>query len=118
MPYVTFSGIHSRGPHGIDNVLSAPLLHPGETPPTELHQLWGSQHKKDLLEQVLLKRAMEMIRGLEYPSYEDRLREFGLSSQVKGRVWGEFTAAFLSKGECTRELKGHFSQRYVMMDKG
>jgi len=39
-------------------------------------QLWSPQHKKDmeLLEQVQ-RRATKMIRGLEYLSYEDRLRE-------------------------------------------
>jgi len=38
-------------------------------------QLWSPQHKKDMdvLEQVQ-RRAMKMIRGLEYLSYEDRLR--------------------------------------------
>ncbi|GAB0190051.1 cAMP-dependent protein kinase inhibitor alpha [Grus japonensis] len=39
-------------------------------------QLWGPQHKKDmeLLERIQ-RRAMKMIRGLQHPSYEDRLRE-------------------------------------------
>ncbi|GAB0192030.1 hypothetical protein GRJ2_001668300 [Grus japonensis] len=39
-------------------------------------QLWDPQHRKDmdLLEQVQ-RRAMNMIRGLEHLSYEDRLRD-------------------------------------------
>ncbi|PKU42269.1 hypothetical protein llap_7423 [Limosa lapponica baueri] len=42
----------------------------------------------DLLEQIQ-QRAMKMIRGLEYLSYEDRLRELGLFSleKVQGRPY-------------------------------
>jgi len=58
-------------------------------------QLWGSQHRKDmdLLEQVQ-RRATRMIRGLEYLSYEDRLKELGLFSLEKRWLWADLTAAF------------------------
>ncbi|KFQ38027.1 hypothetical protein N332_02844, partial [Mesitornis unicolor] len=58
-------------------------------------QLWSPQCKNDLevLQQVQ-KRATKMIKGLEHFTYKDRLRELGLFSLKKRRLWGNLIVTF------------------------
>ena len=47
-----------------------------------------------------------MIRGLEYLSYENRLREVGLFRSGKRKLWGDFIVAF-------QYLKGAYEQEGI-----
>lgn len=66
-------------------------------------QPWGPQHKqdRDVLKQVQ-SRAMKIIRELEHSSYEGSLRELGLVSLDKRRLWGDPTAPPSTQGGPTR----------------
>ncbi|KAK4832294.1 hypothetical protein QYF61_021693 [Mycteria americana] len=72
-------------------------------------EFWGPQYM-DLLERVQ-RRATKMVRGLENLSYEERLKELGLSSLEKRRLWGDLVVAFqYLKGAYKKDRKRLFTR--------
>ena len=67
-------------------------------------EMWSPQYRRDMdLLECVQRRATEMIQGMEHLSYEDRLRELGLFSLEKRRLWGDLIVAF-------QYLKGAYKQ--------
>ena len=64
-------------------------------------QVWDPQFRKDT---GVHRGTTKMIRGLEHLSYEDRLKELGLFSLEKRRLWRDLIMAF-------KYLKGDYKQK-------
>jgi len=60
---------------------------------------------------LVQRRATKTIRGLEHPSYEERLRDLRFFSLEKRRLWGNLRAAFqYLKGTYKKAGEGLFTR--------
>jgi len=59
-----------------------------------------------------------MIQGLEHLSYEDRLRELGLFSLEKRRLWGDLTVTFSDQRGPIGKVGTNFSAWPVSIGQG
>jgi len=74
-------------------------------------QMWSPQYRRDMTcWSVSREGPQKMIQGMEQLPCENRLRELGLFSLERGRLWGDLRAAFqYLKGGCKKERGRHFS---------
>jgi len=83
-------------------------------------QLWSPQHREDMdLLEWVQRRATKIIKGTEHPFCEERLRELGLFSLEKRRLWGDLVVAFQDlKGAYKKAGEGLFTRAWSDRTRG
>ena len=83
-------------------------------------QAWGSQYRRDVeLLDWVQRRVVKMMKGLEYLSFEDKLRELSLFSFEKRRFQGNLIAAFpYLNGAYEQEGDRLFLHRLIVTGQG
>jgi len=116
-----YPGLHQerRGQQGKEGG-SAPLPCSGETPLRVLRPaLEPSAQDRPGLVGAGPEEAPAMIRGLEHLRWEERLRELGLFSLEKRRLWGDLRAAFqYLKGAYRKDGDKCFSRAFCDRTRG
>lgn len=71
------------------------MLYPSEAPSGALHSSLGPQNKEDLeLSEQVQRRSTKMVRGLEFLSYEEKMRGFDLFRSDKKKLQEDIVVTF------------------------
>ena len=83
-------------------------------------QMWSPQYRRDVdLLECIQRRVTKKIPGMEHLPSEDRLRELGLYSLEKKRLWGDLRVAiWYLKGPVRTKGIGSLTQSVVIGQRG
>ncbi|RMC10081.1 hypothetical protein DUI87_12879 [Hirundo rustica rustica] len=84
-------------------------LYFAKAPLEHCFQLWGPQQKKDTdLSEGVQRRTTKLITELEHLSCEDRLRELGLFTLEKRKLWENLIVPYSIYRYLEEDKKGAF----------
>ena len=77
-------------------------------------QMCSPQYRRDMDLLECIQRTTKMIQGMEYLSYEDRLRELGLFNLEKKRPQGDLIASFQYLEGGYKKRRGHTLKQHLL----